>query len=805
MKSGKSTLAAWLHRLDAEDLKQVLAARPDAVSPPEPRSLSELAERLQRPGSVALALPRLTLPALQAAEALATLSVPTSRQVLTNLLDATEDETARGLEAALQTLSAYALVWPDSEGTLRMATPLRQAWETPLGLDQPLATLLKDTTSEELRRMLTAVGVRPPGTKPLRLATLVEHHSDPARVAAMVEQAPAETRKLLGRKADPAYRPQAFVFFGGQSVPEPGARWALERGLLVQGRHGYGPVRMPAEVALALRGPDWHAPFDPVPPVVPLVPVSPAEVDSETSAAATAFAAHAASVLSVCATTPPARLKSGGVGTRELARIGKAARCEEPVVRLTLETAYKAGLMARDGDRVATTDAYDSWAGSEPAERLPVLLHAWWTLGLTPSQARDDDNKALPALTGTPSCPGCLHARKGLLTAASRLPAGQGAKNAAELGPLAHWSRPLAEVLPQDATPFATGIREAELLGVLARGALSPIGAALLAESTEELAAACQRLLPAATPTARFGSDLTAVVTGTPAARLVTLLDSVADRETSGTASLWRFNPASVRRALDAGRSPHSIEADLAAVAAGPLPQPLSYLITDTARSHGRIRVASAACVIHGEEPALLTEIAAHRKLSGLGLRHLAPTVLVSRTPLEKTLAALRAEGYAPVAEAADGTVRVERPGSPRATAPVPAPRRAVSRPSTPFRTTAAPKHVDLAALAARLAGAPPADPAPDPCNGVPFTTDTEEVIAGHATQISHADVRQLAHAVDSGTAVTIEYVATTGSRTIRTISGLDLDPPYLYAWCHLRDAERVFTLSRIYGVMPPA
>ncbi|WP_455908532.1 WYL domain-containing protein [Streptomyces massasporeus] len=32
-----------------------------------------------------------------------------------------------------------------------------------------------------------------------------------------------------------------------------------------------------------------------------------------------------------------------------------------------------------------------------------------------------------------------------------------------------------------------------------------------------------------------------------------------------------------------------------------------------------------------------------------------------------------------------------------------------------------------------------------------------------------------------------------------------DLDPPYLYAWCHLRGAERVFTLSRIHTVMPPA
>jgi Helicase conserved C-terminal domain len=805
VKSGKSTLATWLHRLDAEGLEQVLAARPDAVSPPEPRSVSELAERLQRPGSVALALPRLPLPALQAAEALAALSAPASRDVLADLLDATEDEAARGLEAALQTLSTHALVWPDSEGTLRMAAPLRQAWDTPLGLDQPLATLLKDTTSEELRRMLTALGVRPPGTKPQRLATLVEHHSDPARVAAVVARAPADARKLLERRAEPAYRPQAFVAFGGQSVPEPGARWALERGLLVQGRYSYGAVRMPAEVALALRGPGWHAPFDPTPPVTLLVPVTPAEVDSEASAAATAFASHAASVLSVCATAPPARLKSGGVGARELARIGKAARCEEAVVRLTLEAAHGAGLMARDGDRFATTDAYDTWADSEPAERLPVLLRAWWALGLTPSRARDEDNKALPTLAGTPSCAGCLQARQGLLAAASRLPAGHGAKNTAELGPLTHWSRPLAEVLPQDTTPFATVIREAELLGVLARGALSPIGAALLPDSTEELAAACHRLLPDATATARFGGDLTAVVTGTPAARLVTLLDSVADRETSGTASVWRFSPASVRRALDAGRSPDSIEADLAAVAANPLPQPLSYLITDTARSHGRIRIASAACVIHGKEPALLTEIAAHRKLSTLGLRHLAPTVLVSRTPLEKTLAALRTEGYAPMAEAADGTVRVERPRSHRVTAPVPPPRRAVSRPSMPSRTTAAPEQAELTALAARLAGAPLGHPDPGPHNGVPFSTDTEEIIAGYATQVSHADVRQLAHAVDDGTAVTIEYVSTTGSRTIRTISGLELDPPYLYAWCHLRDAERVFTLSRIHGVMPPA
>lgn len=132
----------------------------------------------------------------------------------------------------------------------------------------------------------------------------------------------------------------------------------------------------------------------------------------------------------------------------------------------------------------------------------------------------------------------------------------------------------------------------------------------------------------------------------------------------------------SVRRALDAGHSPDGLTADLAAVASGPLPQPLSYLIADTARGHGRVRIAPAACVIHGEELALLTELAAHRKLGKLGklgLRQLAPTVLVSRSPIDATLAVLRAEGYAPVAETADGTVRIEKTRPQRAAA-VPTP-----------------------------------------------------------------------------------------------------------------------------------
>ncbi|MFJ2595990.1 helicase-associated domain-containing protein [Streptomyces erythrochromogenes] len=806
--NSRSTLAAWLGRLDAERLARVLTTRNDAVSPPEPRTVGELADRLQRPGSVALALPRLTLPCLQASEALAALGGAATPGALAKLLGATDGEAVGGLDAVLETLADHALVWPDGNGTLRMAASLRQAWDAPLGLDAPLEKLLAGAASDELRGVLVALGIKPPGTKQQRLAALAEHHSHPEAIVEVVARAPAVTQKLLARHAGAAPRqPQTIMFGTPGPALEPGARWALDRGLLVQDHHRYGPARMPVEVALALRGPTWNAPFDPLPPSLRLVSISPAEVERESAAAATAFAAHAAAVLSACSSAPPARLKSGGIGARELARIGKAAQADDAVVRITLETAYTAGLLARDGDRVAPTEAYDVWAEREPAERLAALLQAWRDLPLTPTQARDEDNKALPALAAAPPCNGCRQARHGLFAAAAQLPAGQGVKTASDLGPTVAWHRPLADTSATDVTPFAAVIHEAELFGVIARGTLSALGARLLADDAQGVASTCRRLLPPATETARIGADLTAVVAGTPAARLATVLDATADRETSGTASVWRFSADSIRRALDAGRTPGDVTADLAAIAAGPLPQPLSYLIADTARGHGRVRIAPAACVLHGQEPALLAELAAHRKLAKLGLRQLAPTVLVSRSPLDTTLAALRTEGYAPVAETADGTVRVEKARPQRAAAPVPAPRRTGDRRgtrSTVIRTSEVLAAATTDALAVRLLAAPPNAPEPDPFGtGVPFGTDTEEIVAGYAKHLSYSDVRQLAHAIDADIPITVDYIATSGSRTVRTLSSLELDPPYLEAWCHLREAERVFTLSRIHGVMP--
>ncbi|MFI7137661.1 hypothetical protein ACIBQ5_07825 [Streptomyces massasporeus] len=102
---------------------------------------------------------------MQAAEALAALGARATRESLAALLGSTSPAAVHALDATLEALSDRALVWHDGNEALRMSTPLRQAWSTPLGLDATLEELLAGTTSEELRGMLAVLGIEPPGTK----------------------------------------------------------------------------------------------------------------------------------------------------------------------------------------------------------------------------------------------------------------------------------------------------------------------------------------------------------------------------------------------------------------------------------------------------------------------------------------------------------------------------------------------------------------------------------------------------------------------------------------------------------------
>ena len=125
---------------------------------------------------------------------------------------------------------------------------------------------------------------------------------------------------------------------------------------------------------------------------------------------------------------------------------------------------------------------------------------------------------------------------------------------------------------------------------------------------------------------------------------------------------MYRFAATTVRRALDAGLTGDEVLARLTRASRTDVPQPLAYLVTDTARRHGRIRVGAAQAYLRADDESVLAELLADRRTAGLRLRRLAPTVLAATDAPTAVLEVLRSMGLAPAAESADGDLLLRRP-----------------------------------------------------------------------------------------------------------------------------------------------
>jgi hypothetical protein len=294
-------------------------------------------------------------------------------------------------------------------------------------------------------------------------------------------------------------------------------------------------------------------------------------------------------------------------------------------------------------------------------------------------------------------------------------------------------------------------------------------------------------LLPEPLDHVLLQADLTAVAPGPLKRPLAEILGVLADVESKGGATVYRFTPGSVRRALDAGRSASDLHDFLTAHSRTPVPQPLAYLIDDVARRHGHLRIGTASAYVRCDDDSVLSEILADKRSANLRLRRLAPTVLAAQTDPATLLDGLRGMGFAPAAESAEGDVLITRAHAhrtPARTAPDPVP----DGPPAPDATllSAAIRAIRAGDLASTTPRKPTETPA---ANGdLPRTSPAETLATMQA-------------AVMTGEAVWIGYVNAEGAASQRVIAPVRVEGGFVTAYDHTADEVRTYPLHRITGV----
>ncbi|MEU1308862.1 helicase C-terminal domain-containing protein [Streptomyces cinnamoneus] len=798
------TLAEELRTRPDDALAGLLRARPDLLNP-VPGDLTQLATRASTRASVVRALDRLDRFALQVAEALAVAPDPCPYATLAALMTGGEDlpgaadgaadgtAVAAELPRAVAALREQALIW-GGEDRLRLVRTARELLapaphapgvSSPTGLGPTVAEAASGMSPGRLQEILSAAGLPATHDPVSAVAALTELFCDRRRMAALLAGAPAEAAAVLDRLVWGP--PHGTV----TADPAPHLRWLLDRGLLLP--TGPGGVVLPRETALHLRAGRAHRAPEPTPPE--LVPVTEHSVRLvDTTAAGQAFIALTTveELLGAWETGGPLVLRAGGLSVRDLKRTAAALDATEAATAFWAELAYAAGLLASDGEvdeRYVPTPAYDDWLLLPAEQRWSRLAAAWLAATRTAGLVGEKDAKGRTAAALGPELDRgpAPEVRHRVLTLLAGLPEGASVPPDALLARL-QWERP-----PRTATDDLRSrlalwtLDEAEQLGVTSRGALSGHGRALLREPAAA-AGVLAPLLPEPLDHVLLQADLTAVAPGPLRRPLARTLGVLADVESKGGATVYRFTPDSVRRALDAGRTAADLRAFLTEHSRTPVPQPLAYLVDDIARRHGRLRVGAASSYLRCDDESVLAELLADRRSAPLRLRRLAATVLASQAAPDALLEGLRAMGYAPAAESAEGDVVVTRADAhrtPPRTPPAPVP----DGPPVPDATLLG--AAVRAIRAGDLASTTPRKPAAAPvttAGGLPRTTSADTLATVQA-------------AVLTGAAVWIGYVNADGAASQRVIAPIRVEGGFVTAYDHTADEVRTYPLHRITGV----
>jgi len=647
-------------------------------------------------------------------------------------------------------------------------------------LNEPFSKseLLSVSTSEagdELARLWAAALVYKDGTK-FRLPGNLRHliGDEPAGLGPQsvkkidfkaLKDIPADSAAVLERLTWGPPRGQV----GNIKAPGKAIGWLLENSYLLA--MDSKTVVLPREVGMHLRGGKVFKKYLPLAPKFIGTPRKQKDIDRAAIANISNFLRWCEELAHNWSDEPPIALRSGGLGIRDLKRSADHLGVDESCVAFVAEVLYLGGLIVIDtDDQILPTNSFDIWMSRSLEERWSSLASLWLETSRVSGLAGKIGEKNIAPLGPELDRAGIASMRKITLNILSQnLELDPNIKTLQEI---------IAWQMPQrfNSEYIEWTLREAEWLGLTGQGALSEFGKAFITGSEDF---GVENALPKPVDHILIQADNSAIAPGPLTVELANMIGTIADIESRGGASVYRFSESSIRRGLDHGQTGEQIKDFLKKTSKTPVPQPLEYLINDVAKRHGRLRVGTAQSYIRCEDEGLVTQILHEKKLESLRFRKLAPQVLVCEFEAADVIATLRDSGYLPAAENASGIL-----------ISAPAIRRAKSRPRPPrvLSESSAPSEIVIKAAVRTLrTGEKASSHKP---REVPRTTANETL------DLLHQYIEEQA-------SLTIGYADTNGGVSNRLIDPISISLGTLIARDHATGEMQSFRIPRITGVSP--
>lgn len=637
-----------------EALAELLAARPDLLAASD-AGFDALARKAASHRSLGRCLVRADVAMLVVAQALA-VSHPATPAEIDEVLG-TGDVDA--VTAALERLAGQAVVVIDD--TVAAPVPaLVDLLHRPLGLGPSFTELADQVPPAGFDTLAADLGVAGSSRRTTTARAIARRLRTPEGLERALAGAPPGTNDLVAtliQQRSPAIGLPAG--FGYQTPPaDDPLAWLLARGLVVAVTDT--GAELPREVAMAGH-PHGLAPGAALRPIE-VRPV--AGLGSEVVTASGADAAHrvlegAEALLRLVAEGQVSVRRAGGVGVREVRRLAKVIDLEPRATARLLEILAEARLIEVHPGRLTPTPLVDRWWDLVRSRRWLVLVRAWvGAAGFVSSALSDDpDGRPVAALVDHQTVAAAAGARQAVIEAVASVAAGE-ALDPAQMAEAVVWLAPNLWG-PGDPDPeelVGWTVAEAELLGLVAHHAPTPALVALAAGDDDTLEVEAAQALGTDQDQVVLQGDLTALALGPLEPVVAGHLAEMADREPGSTAlPQFRFSESSVRRAFDRGWTAETVTGFLAGHALSGVPQPLTYLIGDVDRRYGSVRVVEAEAAIVTADEATAIEIGSRARAARLGLRLVAPTVLVGPVEAVALVEELRAEGFFPVLEAGTG------------------------------------------------------------------------------------------------------------------------------------------------------